>query len=344
MEYAIIGGTGVYDPKLLSDVGSREVETPYGTIVVDTGTYEGVEVAFLPRHGKDHSVPPHKINYRANIWGLKALGVKRILATAAVGSINEAMQPGHFVIIDQFLDFTKSRVLTFFDDGDRGVVHVDVTEPYCPVIRAALIEVGRGLGITLHPTGTYVCVEGPRYESAAEIRAFRILGGDVVGMTNIPEAVLAREIGICYATMAMVTNMGAGMAKQPLSHDEVVEIMAVNTENVRRLALDTILRLAEEERQAVVSDEKHPAAGDRQRTADSDGKRASASDTTGTTSDGGRRTVGREVEQAVIGVAKLIDAGGESPIGAHDGQRDEAHESVRCSCGSNAVLWERMQK
>lgn len=246
MEYAIIGGTGVYDPELLEGLGRRQVETPFGSIEVETGTYRGVEVAFLPRHGKGHSIPPHKINYRANIWGLRALGVKRVLATAAVGSINEAMRPGDFVIVDQFLDFTKARPLTFFDDGEGGVVHVDVTEPYCPVIRTALIEVGRELGLELHPTGTYVCVEGPRYETAAEIRAFRILGGDVVGMTNIPEAVLAREAGLCYATMAMVTNLGAGMSGQPLTHEEVVEIMAVNTERVRRLALETISRLPAE--------------------------------------------------------------------------------------------------
>lgn len=246
MEFAIIGGTGVYDPELLEARGNRRVETPYGPIEVETGSYRGVEVAFLPRHGKGHSIPPHKINYRANIWGLRTLGVRRVLATAAVGSINEAMKPGDFVIIDQFIDFTKARAHTFFDEGEQGVVHVDVTEPYCPEIRTALIDVGQELGLSLHTSGTYFCVEGPRYETAAEIRAARILGGDVVGMTNIPEAVLAREAGLCYATMAMVTNMGAGMTDRPLAHDEVVEVMAVNTQHVRRLALDTILRLPKE--------------------------------------------------------------------------------------------------
>lgn len=246
MRYAIIGGTGVYDPALLEERSERRVETPYGSIQVETGLYRGIEVAFLPRHGKGHSVPPHKINYRANIWGLRALGVKRVIATAAVGSVNEAMKPGDFVIIDQFIDFTKARTLTFFDDGERGVVHVDVTEPYCPELRAALIDVGREMGLSLHPKGTYVCTEGPRYETAAEIRAVRVLGGDVVGMTNIPEAVLAREAGLCYATIAMVTNMGAGMTRQPLTHDEVVEVMAVNTQKVRRLALDAFLHVGHE--------------------------------------------------------------------------------------------------
>lgn len=247
MEYAIIGGTGVYDPKLLDDVGSQKVETPYGPIEVQVGTYKGAQVAFLPRHGRGHSIPPHKINYRANIWGLKALGVRRILATNAVGSINLEMKPGDFVIIDQFLDFTKSRALTFFEGGDQGVVHTDVTEPYCPQLRSALIDVGKELGLSLHPKGTYVCCEGPRFETAAEIRAFRILGGDVAGMTGVPEVVLAREAGICYATMAMVTNLGAGISDQPLTHEEVVEIMAANTERVRTLALETIARLPREQ-------------------------------------------------------------------------------------------------
>jgi len=245
VRYAVIGGTGVYDPKLLDEVRSTVLDTPYGEVEVQIGRYKGVEVAFMPRHGKGHSIPPHRINYRANIWGLKMLGVEVILATAAVGSINPEMKPGNFVIVDQFLDFTKGRTSTFFDDGSQGVVHVDVTEPYCPAVREVLIETGRELGLRLHDRGTYVCVEGPRFETAAEIRAFRILGGDVVGMTSVPEAVLAREAGICYAAMAMVTNMGAGMEERPLSHEEVVEIMAANTENVRRLAMEALLRVPE---------------------------------------------------------------------------------------------------
>lgn len=240
MEYAIIGGTGVYDPALLDNVRQERVSTPYGEVAVQVGTFRGVEVAFMPRHGQAHSIPPHKINYRANIWALRALGVRRALATAAVGSLNPDMEPGHFVIIDQFLDFTKSREHTFFDGGPGGVVHTDVTAPYCPALRSRLIEKAGELDLTVHSTGVYVCTEGPRFESAAEIRAYRILGGDVVGMTNVPESTLAREAGLCYATMAMVTNMAAGISKTPLTHDEVVEIMAANTENVRNLALETI--------------------------------------------------------------------------------------------------------
>lgn len=244
MKYAIIGGTGVYDPQHLSDLREVQITTPYGDVAVEVGIYQGVEVGFMPRHGKGHSIPPHKINYRANIWGLKALGVERVLATVAVGSLNPEMTPGHIVVIDQFLDFTKGREHTFFDGGENGVVHTDVTEPYCPELRAALISCGRALGLSIHPQGVYVCTEGPRFETAAEIRAYRLLGGDVVGMTNVPEAVLAREAGLCYAAMAMVTNMAAGISKSPLTHDEVVEVMAANTENVRRLALETIVQTA----------------------------------------------------------------------------------------------------
>ena len=190
MEYAIIGGTGVYDPRLLEDVREERVETPYGAVSLQAGVHRGVEVAFMQRHGAGHAVPPHKINYRANIWGLKLLGVKHILATAAVGSLAEAMRPGHFVIIDQFLDFTNARQQTFFDGGEPGVVHTDMTEPYCPSLRSVLVETGRRQGLDLHTEGVYVCTEGPRFETAAEIRAFRALGGHVVGMTNVPEAVL----------------------------------------------------------------------------------------------------------------------------------------------------------
>lgn len=238
VQYAIIGGTGVYDPRILSDIRQERVETPWGEIQVQIGTYKGKEVAFLPRHGAKHSVPPHRINYRANIWGLKKLGVQRIIATTAVGSLNLEMRPGDFVFIDQFMDFTKGgRPLTFFEGGEEGVVHTDVTEPYCPEIRQTMIQAAARLGLPHHNRGTYVCTEGPRFETAAEIRAFRQLGGDLVGMTNVPEVVLAREAGICYGTVSMVTNYGAGISPQPLTHEEVLEVMAANAENLIALAM-----------------------------------------------------------------------------------------------------------
>ena len=241
---AIIGGTGVYDPAILEDVREETVVTPYGRATVRIGTFRGLEVVFLARHGAGHTVPPHRINYRANIYALAALGVRRVVATAAVGSLRRALAPGHFVLVDQFLDFTKNRVATFFEGGEQGVVHVDVTEPYCPEIRARLAEAGAALGLAVTNGGVYVCTEGPRFETPAEIRMFERLGGDVVGMTSVPEVVLAREAGLCYATVAMVTNYAAGMAGQPLTHEEVLEVMAANGANLRRLILEALPGLA----------------------------------------------------------------------------------------------------
>lgn len=240
---AIIGGTGVYDPRILENISEEIITTPYGPAKIRLGTYQGEQVAFLARHGVNHSVPPHLINYRANIAALKQLGVERVIATTAVGSCNRNMKPGDFVIIDQFLDFTKGRISTFFEGGEAGVVHTDVTEPYCPECRKVLIEAAKQVGITAHPTGTYVCTEGPRFETAAEIRMFAQMGGDVVGMTNVPESVLAREAGLCYATVSMVTNFGAGISPTNLTHDEVLEVMAANSENLKRLVMATLTQI-----------------------------------------------------------------------------------------------------
>ncbi|HEY8391381.1 MAG TPA: S-methyl-5'-thioadenosine phosphorylase [Capillibacterium sp.] len=246
MEMAIIGGTGVYDPGILSNLREIEVQTPYGPVKPKVGEYHGMEVAFLPRHGAGHSVPPHRVNYRANIWGLRRLGVKRIIATTAVGSLNPQMRPGEMVVIDQFLDFTKGRPSTFFEGGPHGVVHVDYTEPYCPELRAEILKAAAQLGYKAHDGGVYVCTEGPRFETPAEIRMFAKLGGDVVGMTNVPEVVLAREAGICYATISMVTNFAAGMAAGPLTHEEVVALMQENTQRIRQVIMTVIGMLPKE--------------------------------------------------------------------------------------------------
>ena len=237
---AIIGGTGVYDPYMLVNVREIKVETPYGMITPVVGEFNGQEVAFLSRHGVGHSVPPHRVNYRANIWGLRSLGVKRIISTTAVGSLNREMAPGDVVVIDQFLDFTKDRPHTFFEGGEFGVVHVDYTEPYCPEVRGVILQSAAKLGLKAHPRGVYVCTEGPRFETSAEIKMFSKLGGDLVGMTNVPEVVLAREAGICYVTISMVTNFAAGIAEGPLTHEEVVQIMAENTEKLKKLIISSL--------------------------------------------------------------------------------------------------------
>lgn len=237
---AIIGGTGVCDAAMLNQVKEGTMDNFYGTIKYMKGTYKGKDIVFLPRHGKNHQIPPHLINYRANILGLKQLGVTTIIATTAVGSLNPAYKPDDFVLQDQFLDFTKMRHATFFDGGKNGVVHVDMTSPYCPHLRQTIVEAGTELGYTVHPQGTYVCTEGPRFETPAEIKMFEKLGGDLVGMTNVPEVCLAREAEMCYSTISMITNFAAGISPTPLTHSEVVECMAKNSERLKQLILKSI--------------------------------------------------------------------------------------------------------
>jgi len=179
------------------------------------------EIFSLARHGKDHQYPPHLINYRANIYGFYELGVDFILAFGAVGAINKDFSPGDFVIIDNIADFTSGRISTYSNVGDT--YHIDFSYPFCPEIRRKLIDILEKSSVRFHKSGVYVCTNGPRLESAAEIKAFSILGFDVVGMTLMPEAVLARELGICYAAINIVTNFAAGISKAVLTTDEVIE-------------------------------------------------------------------------------------------------------------------------
>jgi 5'-methylthioadenosine phosphorylase len=239
VKLAVIGGTGVYDPKILDNIELKNIDTPYGQVAVKIGEYKSKKVAFLPRHGEGHTIPPHQINYRANIAALKALGVEKIIATAAVGSLNEAMGPGSLVLFDQFIDFTKSRVGTFFE-GEKGVLHVDFTDPYCSEVRQVVKQAAEVLNLPVILGGTYVCTEGPRFETPAEIKMFKIWGGDLVGMTSVPEVVLAKEAAMCYASVAMVTNFAAGISPNNLTHGEVVECMTENSENIKKLIMQTI--------------------------------------------------------------------------------------------------------
>jgi len=222
---AIIGGSGVYDQTILDNEREITVDTKYGGVLMTEGSYKGRKVFFMARHGGEHSVPPHKVNYRANIAALKKLDVDTVIATAAVGSINQIMPPGCRVVIDQFIDFTSQRALTFYDGENGPVAHVDFTEPYCPEIRAAILKAGRDLSQELIDGGCYVCTDGPRFETPAEIKMFKHWGGDLVGMTNVPEVVLAREAGLCYATIALSTNFAAGISETVLTHEEVMEQM-----------------------------------------------------------------------------------------------------------------------
>lgn len=246
---AVIGGTGFEDPALLGrPTQTQLVETRFGSASVSFYAIRGETVAFLSRHGPSHTVPPHGVNYRANIAALASIGVERVVSTAAVGSLRRELAPGTVVVVDQFLDFTRQRPFTFFDGDTPGacVVHTDFTEPYCPEVRARLLEAARSEKLAVRPSGCYVGLEGPRYESAAEVRAFAMLGGDVVGMTGLPEAVLAREAGLCFATVAVVTNLGAGLSGAPLSHREVEQAMASLRPRVLKIMLEAILALPAE--------------------------------------------------------------------------------------------------
>lgn len=246
MDYAVIGGTGVNELNLTKQI-EVTVETPYGRIPLKTGLINGIELAFLKRHGEGHAIPPHRINYRGNIWALKELGVKKILATGAVGSLSPACEIGQIALVDQFLDFTKMRSQTFYEGGDHGVLHVDLSEPYCPDLRRTILAGAENIGLQIPNGGVYVCTEGPRFETPAEIKMFRTLGGDVVGMTGVPEVVLARELGLCYATIALVTNSAAGISQEPLTHAEVIATMEMLSKTVAKLIESTCKFLKREQ-------------------------------------------------------------------------------------------------
>jgi 5'-methylthioadenosine phosphorylase len=213
LPYAIIGGTGF--SRIVEDQFKSElVNTPYGPAKVYTGQLDGADFVFLPRHGIDHTIPPHKINYRANIRALKNLGVERIMATFAVGSLHRGIPPKAVVALDQFIDFTHGRAFTFFDGGKSGLAHIEVNQPYCTGLQAATIDAVKAHGLEIIPTGTYVCTNGPRFETPAEVGMYAQLGGDVVGMTGVPEAPLARELEMHYGAVAYSVNWGAGLEEK----------------------------------------------------------------------------------------------------------------------------------
>ncbi len=248
----VIGGSGLYEIKGFILKSRKTVATPFGKPSDQylTGEIGGREVIFLPRHGKRHDIPPHNINYRANIWGLKKLGVERIFSISAVGGIKTGLKPGDIVILDQILDMTKNRKSTFYNGKDvnvpiDGVVHIDFTEPFCPELRKILLKAGRLTKVSLKNGGTYVAVEGPRLETASEIKSFGILGGDVVGMTGMPEAALARELEICYSGISVVANYAAGISKKKLTVAEVIEAMKASVEKIKSLLKETFALIQE---------------------------------------------------------------------------------------------------
>jgi 5'-methylthioadenosine phosphorylase len=240
-DVGVIGGSGLY--RLLDGAEQHEVNTPYGEpsdpiTVADVG---GRRVAFLPRHGRDHRFPPHRIPYRANVWALREIGVRQILAPCAVGGLRPELGPGTFVLPDQLVDRTSGRVQTFYD---QGAVHIGFADPYCATGRSTVREVAERTSFDLVPTGTMVVIEGPRFSTRAESRWYASLGGTVVNMTGHPEAVLARELAICYTALALVTDLDAGVdGDHGVTQEEVFRVFGENTERLRGLLLDVAAAL-----------------------------------------------------------------------------------------------------
>ena len=243
---AFIGGSGIYNLGFLKNKNNVRVSTPYGLVEIIKSDISNKQVFFMPRHGSRHTLLPSMVNYRANIAALKILGIKKIIAAAAVGSLRREMPPGSMVILDQFIDQTRGRITTFYSGEGHPVIHTDFTEPYCPGLRKLLITECVKSGNNFSSTGTYVTTDGPRFETPAEIRAFARMGGDLVGMTNVPEVTLAREAGLCYATVGLVTNYAAGISPNVLTHEEVLEAMEEHGKKVNELFLACINGLPEE--------------------------------------------------------------------------------------------------
>ena len=221
----LVVGTGVDGVELLSDARALRITTPFGDVQYLRGTLSGVDTIILKRHGEGHVVPPHLINYRANIMALYMLGAWQVITTSAVGSLQSSIEPGSYALMDDFLDFTKVRAHTFFEAGN--VVHTDMTHAYSGTLTHVLAAEMDTLNLPVSTThGVYVAAEGPRFESPQEVRMYAAMGGSVVGMTGVPEVTLANEAGLEYQTIAIVTNYAAGMSGAPLTHQEVLEAMA----------------------------------------------------------------------------------------------------------------------
>ncbi|MBE3575841.1 MAG: S-methyl-5'-thioadenosine phosphorylase [Firmicutes bacterium] len=251
-EIGIFGGSGFYS--FLEDFREITMETPYGAPSdrIALGTVQGRKVAFLPRHGKNHQYPPHRVNYRANLWAFKQLGVTRVIGPCAAGSLQPHIRPGDFVISDQFVNRTWGRADTFYEGPIT--THISAADPYCPVLRQIAYETARDLGIPVHPKGTVVVVQGPRFSTRAESREFSGHGWEVINMTQYPEVILARELEMCYVNIALITDYDAGLEGHPdvapVTHEAVLQAFEANNERLRQLLLAMIPRIppAAEER------------------------------------------------------------------------------------------------
>lgn len=240
----VLGGSGLYQMEALSDVREHDITTPFGSPsdIVVTGKIDGTEVAFLARHGRGHRLIPSEVPYLANIWALKSLGVRYLISVSAVGSLREEMRPLDMVLPDQFIDLTRLRTSTFFGNG--AVAHVSMAQPVCPALSALLaqaVEAENFPGVKLHKEGTYVCIEGPAFSSRAESLWYRSMGADIIGMTNMPEAKLAREAQIAYATLALVTDYDCWHPKEAhVTAEMAIANLMKNAEHAQQVLVGAI--------------------------------------------------------------------------------------------------------
>ena len=245
LKFGLIGSTGLTPTEFLTDVRSKVVSTTCGSVNVNLGQVGEREIICLTRSDPNELLPPHRVNYSANILALKKLNVRHVLATSIVGSLTTQIKEGSFLILDQFIDFTKQRELTLFADGEFSFV--DMTDPYCRKLRSTLLESSISVVPDVHPVGCYVGVDGPRYETRAEIEMYRRLGGDVIGMTNVPEVVMAREAGLCYAAVAYVSNLGAGLSVGPVNLHENVNSTLRNVPKLQAILKTAFSRLIQDD-------------------------------------------------------------------------------------------------
>jgi 5'-methylthioadenosine phosphorylase len=234
-EIGIFGGTGIYDSGLLVESKEITMDTPFGKTSdsITVGMYKGRKVAFMPRHGKKHAIPPHLINYRANIWAFKEMGIKRIFAPSAVGSLKEELKPGDVILPAQFIDFTKSRKYTLFENSK--VIHISVADPFCPELQKVVLETAKQLRIPIKNGATYVCIEGPRFSTRAESKFYKnVLGADIIGMTLVPECQLAREAQLCYLSISTITDYDV-WAEKPVTAKEVIETLSKNVHTTKKI-------------------------------------------------------------------------------------------------------------
>ncbi len=244
MKIAIIGGSGLEDPGILKNPGETIVKTPYGepSSSFKTGNIKGVEVAILSRHGRDHSIPPSQVNNRANLWAIRELDCSHILVTTACGSLREEIGRGDLVILDQFIDFTRHREVTFHEKFENGELkHSPMAEPFDKQLRENLISAAKELNLRFHPSGTVLTIEGPRFSTRAESNMFRAWGADVINMSVAPECILANEMGIPYAAVALSTDYDCWKTdEEPVTWEEVIKVFKQNVENVIRLLVKTV--------------------------------------------------------------------------------------------------------